>query len=286
PKQLTTLDRSNLTADQQNELSQGRLLAVPESAVIDTGDQKIVYRQSAPGVFEGVKIAVGPKMTDENDVVFLPVLSGVSAGDQIVTSGSFLVDAETRLNPAAGSIYFGGSSGSGGSANTTIRASTPADPEAKIVAELATLSPADRALAEKQRFCPILPNSRLGSMGPPVRLTLDGETVFLCCPGCKSQAEANPKKTATRVKELRSQPPPSSPKPESPKLPNTGGSTAKLDAQEQKIHAELAKLAPADRQLAVAQRFCATIADSRLGSMGPPVKIMLDGQPVFLCCEG
>ena len=286
PKQLTTLDKSKLTTDQQSEVSQGRLLAVPESAVIDTGDQKIVYRQTTPGVFEGVKIDVGPKMTDEKEVVFLPVLNGVSAGDQIVTSGSFLVDAETRLNPAAGSIYFGGSSGSGGSTNTTIRASTPEDPEGKIVAELAKLPPADRALAEKQRFCPILPNSRLGSMGPPVRLVLDGETVFLCCPGCRSQAEMNPKKTAGRVKELRSQSPPSSPKPESPNLPKIGGSTAKQDAVEQKIQAELAKLGPADRQLAVAQRFCATIADSRLGSMGPPVKIMLDGQPVFLCCEG
>jgi membrane fusion protein, copper/silver efflux system len=203
PEQLTTLDTSRLTGEQQSELSQGRLLAVPESAVIDTGDQKIVYRQTEPGVFEGVKIDVGPKMTGTDGVAYLPLLGGLSAGDQIVTSGSFLVDAETRLNPAAGSIYFGGSSGSSGSKSTTIRATTPEDPEAKIVAALATLSPADRALAQKQRFCPILAKSRLGSMGPPVRLVLDGETVFLCCTGCKKQAESNPKKTAAGVRELR-----------------------------------------------------------------------------------
>ena len=40
-------------------------------------------------------------------------------------------------------------------------------------------------------------------MGPPIKLSLAGETVFLCCSGCKSQAMADPAKTAARVKELR-----------------------------------------------------------------------------------
>ena len=137
-------------------------------------------------------------------LAFFPVLGGLAKGDEIVTSGSFLVDAETRLNPAAGSIYFGGSSGAkGGAAGTTIRSTTPEDPDAKIVAALAKLSPADRELAEKQRTCPILKDSRLGSMGVPIKLTLAGETVFLCCAGCKGQATADPAGTAERVKELR-----------------------------------------------------------------------------------
>ena len=285
PDQLTTLERLKLTGEAEKELTEGRLLAVPESAVIDTGDQKIVYRMAEPGVFEGVKIEIGPKMTSPEQVAYLPVLSGLSVGDQIVTSGSFLVDAETRLNPAAGSIYFGGSSGSSGSGNTTIRATTPEDPDAKIAAVLAALPPADRELVEKQGFCPILSESRLGSMGKPIKLLLDGETVFICCAGCKTQAEANPKKTADRVRELRSKPKSPS-KAASPKRQTAAAPSDKQNAEEQMIEAELAKLAPADRQLAIAQRFCVTAEKSRLGSMGPPVKIMLEGQPVFLCCEG
>ena len=97
--------------EQLERLDRGEVLAVPEGSIIDTGRQKIVYRQVLPGEFEGVLVQLGPRMAGPNDVTFFPVLSGLEAGELIVTSGSFLVDAETRLNPAAGSIYIGGSSG-------------------------------------------------------------------------------------------------------------------------------------------------------------------------------
>ena len=99
------------------------MLAVPEGSVIDTGRQKIVYRQTLPGEFEGVLVQLGPRMLDPHGVTFYPLLSGLEAGDEIVTSGSFLVDAETRLNPAAGSIYLGGSSGGGSTPSKTVRPS-------------------------------------------------------------------------------------------------------------------------------------------------------------------
>ena len=95
-----------------SKLKDGLLLAVPESAVIDTGQQTVVYQERNPGVYEGVKVNLGPRMEGPEDVAFYPVLSGLNPGARIATSGSFLVDAETRLNPAAGSIYFGGGTGS------------------------------------------------------------------------------------------------------------------------------------------------------------------------------
>jgi uncharacterized protein (TIGR02231 family) len=57
-------------------------------------------------------------------------------------------------------------------------------------------------------------------------------------------------------------------------------------AEQAKIAAAMAKLSPADQALAQAQMFCAVDTDSRLGSMGPIQKVMLKGQPVFLCCKG
>ena len=51
------------------------------------------------------------------------------------------------------------------------------------------------------------------------------------------------------------------------------------------IDANLAKLSAEDRKLAEAQKYCAE-EDNPLGAMGVPVKIILKGQPVFLCCKG
>jgi hypothetical protein len=57
------------------------------------------------------------------------------------------------------------------------------------------------------------------------------------------------------------------------------------EADEKEIKENLAKLNAEDRKLAEAQKYCAVQNDERLGEMDVPVKIMLNGQPVFLCCK-
>jgi hypothetical protein len=52
------------------------------------------------------------------------------------------------------------------------------------------------------------------------------------------------------------------------------------------IRANLAKLPEKDRKLAEAQKWCAVETDDRLGAMGVPVKMLIQNQPVFLCCKG
>ncbi len=203
PENLQSRVESTIDSEQQEMLQKGRVLAVPEVSVIDTGSQKIVYRQSEPGVYEGVQVTLGPRMSAPDGNLFYPVLKGLKRGDLVVTSGSFLVDAETRLNPAVGSIYFGGSGGSPPKAASVVRPSTPLDPDAKIEESLAKLSPEDRKLAEAQRFCAVLPRSRLGSMGPPIKLSVAGETVFVCCPSCQEKALADPQKTLAAVEKLK-----------------------------------------------------------------------------------
>jgi Cu(I)/Ag(I) efflux system membrane fusion protein len=206
PQDLQLLAARATDAEQLARIKEGRFLAVPDGSIIDTGSQKIVYRQVSTGVYEGVEVKVGPRMSTSDGAVFYPVLEGVKHGDLLVTSGSFLVDAETRLNPAVGSVYFGGGGGgsqTGRSSVSTVRPSTPEDPDAKIGASLATLSAADRKLVEAQRFCPILSSNRLGSMGPPLKLMIEGQPVFLCCPGCKDKALEDPQGTLAKVAKLR-----------------------------------------------------------------------------------
>ncbi len=185
-------------------LQQGELLAVPESAVIDTGDLKIIYREIDDGEYEGVRVELGPRMRGLDDQIYYPILRGLEYGDQIVTTGSFLLDAETRLNPASGSIYFGGSgTGKSGQGVSTVRPSTPADLEAKIARDLAKLGPEDRKLADAQAYCPVLKGSPLGSMGVPIKLMVQTQPVFVCCAGCEKGALANPQRTLDEVAKLK-----------------------------------------------------------------------------------
>jgi uncharacterized protein (TIGR02231 family) len=57
-------------------------------------------------------------------------------------------------------------------------------------------------------------------------------------------------------------------------------------ADRDKMKREMAKLSAEDRKAAETQFFCAIDQDSPLGTMGPILKVMVKGQPVFLCCKG
>ena len=198
------------TFGEKLRISNGQILALPEACIIDTGKQKIVYRESSPNTFDGVLVEFGPQMMGANGISYLPILKGLEPGDRIVAAGSFLIDAETRLNPALGSIYIGGS-GSKGTA--PVRPTTPEDEQAKIVASLSKLAPEDRVKAESQRFCPILEGSRLGSMDAPIKLMLNGQVAFVCCKGCVKQAQADPLKTLSKIAEFEKSVPPKGGKP-------------------------------------------------------------------------
>ena len=80
----------------------GDVLAVPETAVVDTGRRRVVYVESSPGVFDAREVVLGPRAG-----VYYAVLEGLDPGMRVATAGSFLIDAETRLNPAAAGTYFG-----------------------------------------------------------------------------------------------------------------------------------------------------------------------------------
>ena len=69
-------------------------------------------------------------------------------------------------------------------------------------------------------------------------------------------------------------------------VPQKNTDSSRSLTKEEKIEVALAKLSPEDRKLAEAQKFCAVHSKTRLGSMDKPIKIMINGQAVFLCCDG
>ena len=86
----------------------GTVLAVPQDAVIDTGRQQVVFVEVSPGMFDGVRVTLGSRTGG-----WFPVLSGLTAGQRVVSAGAFLLDAETRLSAQAATAYFGATSSSG-----------------------------------------------------------------------------------------------------------------------------------------------------------------------------
>ncbi|MER3441734.1 MAG: hypothetical protein C4296_10245 [Gemmataceae bacterium] len=183
------------TASTWSAVARGYVLAVPEDAVVDTGREQIVYREAAPHVYEGVRVQAGPRAEG-----YVTILDGLHPGERIVVGGAFLVDAESRLQPAAGATYFGASGSHAGHAPQALRA-TQDRTDLEVEKNLSLLPAADRERARKQRFCPIS-GSPLGSMGKPVRIRILDETVYLCCDGCREQALAEPDKTWQQVQKF------------------------------------------------------------------------------------
>jgi hypothetical protein len=62
----------------------------------------------------------------------------------------------------------------------------------------ATLSDADKALVEKQKLC-IVADGALGSMGTPVKVTVKGKDVFLCCEHCREALLKDPDKYLAKL---------------------------------------------------------------------------------------
>ncbi|MCE9530304.1 MAG: efflux RND transporter periplasmic adaptor subunit [Planctomycetes bacterium] len=203
--QLNAAALATLPAGKGLDFHDGKVLAIPEQSIIDTGARKYVYRESSLGTFDGIEVILGPRMLGPNREVLYPVLAGLKENDILVTGGSFLIDAETRLNHASASVYIGGSSSSKTSP-APIRPSALEDTDNKILTEMKKLSPADRALAQAQKFCPVQQDTRLGSMGPIIKLEFEGKPVFICCGVCDKAAKADPSTMLARVAELRKNP--------------------------------------------------------------------------------
>ena len=79
-----------------------QVLAIPATAVLDTGIRKIVYIDKGNGQYVGKEVTLGPKAGD-----YYPVLEGLEEGDKVVTSANFLIDSQSQLTGGASALYGG-----------------------------------------------------------------------------------------------------------------------------------------------------------------------------------
>lgn len=71
------------------------VVSVPNSAVVDTGDRQVVFIDKGDGRFEPRDVKLGLRGDDSTEI-----RQGVAAGDKVVVSANFLLDAESNLNSA------------------------------------------------------------------------------------------------------------------------------------------------------------------------------------------
>ena len=84
--------KPQMFADVEMELDLGERLAMPETAVLDTGMRQIVYVDTQDGFFAARQIKVGDRAGG-----MVEVLSGLKAGDKVAASAVFLIDSEAKL---------------------------------------------------------------------------------------------------------------------------------------------------------------------------------------------
>jgi Cu(I)/Ag(I) efflux system membrane fusion protein len=71
------------------------VIAVPESAVIDSGTRQVVILDRGEGRFEPRDVKLGRKGDG-----YVEVMSDLQEGDRVVVNGNFLIDAESNLQSA------------------------------------------------------------------------------------------------------------------------------------------------------------------------------------------
>ena len=75
-----------------SRLGKGRVLAVPDSAVIYGGRRELILVDLGEGRYEAREVKLGVRADD-----FVEVLKGIGAGEKVVVSANFLIDAESNL---------------------------------------------------------------------------------------------------------------------------------------------------------------------------------------------
>ncbi len=81
-------------------------LRIPLDAVIDSGTKKIVFVALGAGKFQPREVELG-----ESDGAHVEVVSGLEAGQQVVTRANFLIDSESALRASLAAIQEGGVQG-------------------------------------------------------------------------------------------------------------------------------------------------------------------------------
>jgi Cu(I)/Ag(I) efflux system membrane fusion protein len=102
---LTQIPEAGAALKPEDEL----VLAVPATAVLDSGLRKLAYVERGVGEYTPVELQLGSRAGD-----FYPVLSGLGEGDRVAVRGSFLLDSQSQIQGLPSLFYEHGQAPAGG----------------------------------------------------------------------------------------------------------------------------------------------------------------------------
>jgi len=88
--------KPDMYGDALIKVDRGDRLAIPEQAVLDSGTRTLVFVLRGEGLFEPRVVRLGSKIGS-----YYEVSEGLGEGEQVVTSGNFLIDSESKLMAAS-----------------------------------------------------------------------------------------------------------------------------------------------------------------------------------------
>jgi len=90
--------------------AEGSILAVPKSAVLDTGARKLVYIEKEEGIYIPKEVELGVEavaLVEGQKRKFCAVKAGLSEGMIVVSQANFLIDSQSQISGQAEAIYSG-----------------------------------------------------------------------------------------------------------------------------------------------------------------------------------
>ena len=156
---------------------------VPDSAVLRSGAKNTVFIALKEGKFEAREVVLGVEMDDGQ----CQVLSGLTAGERVVTSGQFLLDSESQLREAIDKMRGGDKPGVGANvsaAATQVAAANPVEPEvAGAVVYVCPMPEHVSIVYDHAGNCPICSMALVPvSPGALKKIQPGGQVLFYTCP--------------------------------------------------------------------------------------------------------
>jgi Cu(I)/Ag(I) efflux system membrane fusion protein len=91
--------KPSMYADVEIRVNLPAPLSIPAGAVLNAGERKTVFVDRGNGFFEPRQVTIGERTGDR-----IQILSGLSGGERILTSGNFRIDSESQMKAASGGL--------------------------------------------------------------------------------------------------------------------------------------------------------------------------------------